>query len=83
MKRLAIVATLCLAGCATVPVLDADGNPVLNPDGTQKMRWGFDTGKLNEAVGAIAPLVPAPFGMALPLIAGLATLVINKRKDTA
>ena len=82
MRRTALALTLVLAGCTAIPVLDTNGDPVLNSDGTPKTRQVFDPGKLAEGVAAVSPLLPPPFGLALPLLASLATLVIN-RKDAA
>lgn len=68
-----------LAGCTTVPVIDANGEPVLNDDGTPKTKQVLNAGKVTEGAAAVAPFLPPPFGQALPLLAGLATLVINRK----
>ena len=82
MIRQLLLATLLLVGCVTVPVLDENGDPVLNEDGTPKTKQVMDAGKITDGAAAVAPFVPPPFGSALPLLAGLATLVINRKEPT-
>jgi hypothetical protein len=79
-----IIATLIVSGvsgCVAVPQFDAAGEPILNEDGAQKVKYEFSGDKAGEATQVASPFLPPPFGQILTLIGGIATLVINRKDD--
>lgn len=75
MKRVALIAVLAVAGCKTVPILDADGNP------TGETKTVFAAEETGEGLVAAAPFVPPPFNLILPAIGGIIVAVAGSRKD--
>lgn len=78
MKKM-IVLTLFIAGCVAVPVMDSAGEPMMNPDGTPMTEMVFSPTAAEGAGAAVAPFLPPPFGLAVPLIGALATMLMNKK----
>ena len=83
MKKLAslLVITVVLTGCATVPLFDSAGSPIIDPEtGQQKTKSVVDPKKAADLATTVGASIPGPIGMAIPLVVGLATLVLGKKE---
>ena len=52
---------LLLTSCRTMPLVDDEGRPILNPDGTPATRQELDTDAVEGVGGTIAALLPPPW----------------------
>ncbi len=81
VKILAAITVLALAGCTAVPVLTPAGEPVLDPQtGEPETELVVDDEAVEAAVVAGAAVLPPPFNLLLPGLAGLITLATTKGK---
>lgn len=67
-----------LVGCKSVPVLDPQGNPVMNEDGTPKTKLVADPDVVEAAGNAAAGALLPPWNLLLSGGIGLAGMI---RKD--
>jgi len=84
MKRLApTLALVCMTGCATVPLFDSAGSPIIDPEtGQQATETVLDPERAAEVATTVGASIPGPIGMAIPLVVGLVTLLTGKKETT-
>lgn len=73
------IAVLALAACSSIPMLDALGQPVLDPETNEPvMENKLDADKLAEGAGAVGMLLPPPWNLVAPIIGSLVVALKKK-----